>query len=232
MVNATAGSSHSKASTAASEKHPTYTTMVSAALKEIGGRSGGSRTAIIKQISMNFDVGNDAKIVSTHTKKAIKKMLESGVIVHTKGEGMNTNGSFKLAPKAKSETTDGAAAKKKRTVAIKKRVVAPLSPRANGYDSDISEAAAPPPPPKKKPAAPKVQKEDKPMKVAKAAPAPKKAAPKTTAAKPAAAAKTVVSPPTKVVTPVKQPAPAKKTKAAAPAKGVSPTKKTRATKAK
>jgi len=248
MVNATAASSHSKASTATSDKHPTYAAMIAASLKEIGGRSGGSRTAIIKQISMTFDVGNDPSLIAQHTKRALKKMLESGVVVHTKGEGVSTNGSFKLAPaKPKSTTTDGVA--KKKAAPKKKKTVAPLAPHANGNDSDGSEDDVAPvpakPAPKKKPAAPKVQKEDKPVK-AKAAPAKKTTTTKKPAAKPVEV-KTVVSPPVvtkkaaKEMTPVKPApvvsAPAKKTKSAESTATtskatVSPTKKTRGAKAK
>lgn len=68
------------------------------------GRQGSSLQAIKKFILLNFDV--DMKIMAPHIRKALKKHVEDGNLVQTKGNG--ASGSFKFPPKSKKASSSSA----------------------------------------------------------------------------------------------------------------------------
>jgi len=148
-------------------EHPTYAAMVAAALVALKDRKGSSKQAIEKFICANYKVGPK---YNGPLKMALKKGVETGTLVQTKGKG--ASGSFKIAkvekePVAKKAPVKKPAAKK---VTEKKAAKSPKKPVA-----------------KKAPAKAKLPVPKSPAKKAKApAKSPKKkATPKKTAAKPA-----------------------------------------------
>ena len=66
--------------------------MIKAAVLALKDRSGTSRQAVVKYITANYNVGNNAEY---HVKTAIKRMTSANVLVQTKGKG--ASGSFKLS---------------------------------------------------------------------------------------------------------------------------------------
>lgn len=145
-------------------EHPKYIDMVSAAIAALKERSGSSRQAILKYISANYKVGENAGV---HLKQALKRGVASGHLVQPKGTG--ASGSFKLSEKAKKP-----AAKKpaKKPAAKKPAAKKPAAKKATKKPAKKST-------PKKKPASAK--KAAKPKKKT-----PKKPAKKAAAKKPAA----------------------------------------------
>jgi len=77
--------------------HPQYNVMVGNAIQALKEHKGSSRQAILKYIMANFKVGNDAKLVNTKIKSALKRGLKSGQLKHSKGTG--ATGSFRLGDK-------------------------------------------------------------------------------------------------------------------------------------
>lgn len=149
--------------------HPKYIEMAVAALNSLKERSGSSRQAIQKYIVSNFSVGNDAKVVATHLKMALKRGVETGAIKHVKGTG--ASGSFKANPVVKKEKKP-----KKPKVAKKAKTTKPKKVKSPAKAKAPAKAKSP-----KKP------KAAKPAKIAKASKSPaKKAAPKKSPAKAAA----------------------------------------------
>ena len=147
--------------------HPTYAVMISAAIVALKDRKGSSKQAIEKYICANYKVGPR---YAGPFKMALKKGVETGALVQTKGVG--ASGSFKLAkvekpavkkPAAKKPAAKKPAAKKP---AVKK-VAAKKSPK-----KVVKKPAA------KKAAPKKTVKKASPKKVVK-----KPAAKKTTKAK-------------------------------------------------
>lgn len=115
--------------------HPPYRVMVKQACAALKERKGASRQKITSYIKANFKVGEKPQ---TFINPAIKAMVKSGDIVHTKGTG--ASGSFKLAKKeAVSKQKKKPAAKKpaaKKTTAKKttkkpkvKKVVKKATPK-------------------------------------------------------------------------------------------------------
>jgi|AJXC01.1.fsa_nt_gi linker histone H1 and H5 family. len=88
--------------------HPPYRVMITAACSALKDRKGSSRQKISKYIKANYKVGDKAHI---HINPAIKHLLKTGELFHTKGTG--ASGSFKLPKKE-------AAPKKKKTIVKKK----------------------------------------------------------------------------------------------------------------
>ena len=157
--------------------HPKYSEMIAAAILALKERTGSSRQAIVKHIKANYKVGDN---VETQSKLCLKRMVNSGDLVHTKGIG--ASGSFKLVKKtvekkpkkiakkpAVNEEAKKAVAKK-----IKKPVAAKKVAKPKKADKSPKKATKPPKKATKKPAAkkPAVKK-----------PAVKKAEKKTTAKK-------------------------------------------------
>jgi len=154
-------------------EHPTFAVMIAAAIGALKDRKGSSRQAIEKYICANYKVGPK---YASHFKMALKRGVENGALVQTKGVG--ASGSFKLA---KPEAAKKPAAKKpaaKKTVAKKpaakkapaKKVVKKTAAKKAPVKKAVKKS-----PTKKKPAA------KKPVK--KAAKVTKKASPKKKAAK-------------------------------------------------
>ncbi|XP_065834406.1 histone H1.0-like [Oscarella lobularis] len=77
--------------------HPPYATMIVAAITSLKERSGSSRQSITKYINANYTVGDNA---STQIKLALKRCVENGTLVQTKGTG--ASGSFRLPKSGKS----------------------------------------------------------------------------------------------------------------------------------
>ena len=72
--------------------HPTFAVMIAAAIAELKERKGSSRQAIEKYIAANYKVGPK---YTGPMKQALKKGVEKGTLVQTKGVG--ASGSFKIA---------------------------------------------------------------------------------------------------------------------------------------
>ena len=162
-----------KAKPAKKSEHPTFAVMIAAAITSLKERKGSSKQAIEKYVCANYKVGPK---YNSHFKMALKRGVENGALVQTKGVG--ASGSFKLA---KPEPVKKPAVKKpaaKKTVAKKpaakkapaKKVVKKTPAKKTPAKKAVKKAPA-----KKKPAAKKPAK--KPAKVV------KKAAPKKKAAK-------------------------------------------------
>ena len=73
-------------------EHPTFAVMIAAAIVELKERKGSSRQAIEKYIAANYKVGPK---YTGPLKQALKKGVEKGTFVQTKGVG--ASGSFKVA---------------------------------------------------------------------------------------------------------------------------------------
>ena len=166
--------------------HPPYIDMVVTAITAMKERGGSSRQAIEKYIKANNKITGDP---SSHLKVALKRGVQTGKLIHTKGTG--ASGSFKVGK--------APAAPKKKPA---KRVVAKKSKKKAGTPKKRTT---------KKTTAKKATKKKKtPAKKGKS-PAKKKTAAKKSTAKTAAKKKT--KSPKKRVTPKKKTA--KKTKAKA-----------------
>lgn len=152
--------------------HPKYIEMAVTALNALKERSGSSRQAIQKYICSNFAVGNDAKVVATHLKMALKRGVDTGAIKHVKGTG--ASGSFKANP----------VVKKKEKKPKKPKVAKTTKPKKAKIASPTKAAKSP-----AKVKSPK--KAAKPAKIAKASKSPAK---KTVAKKSPAKPKKVAAP--------------------------------------
>jgi len=152
-----------KAKPAKKSEHPTFAAMIAAAIGALKERKGSSKQAIEKYICTNYKVGPK---YSSHFKMALKRGVEKGAFVQTKGTG--ASGSFKLA---KAEPVKKALVKKP---AAKKAVAKKPAAKKAPAKKVVKKAPAKKAPAKKAPA----------KKPAKKAPAKKKAAsPKKTAKK-------------------------------------------------
>ena len=144
-------------------EHPTYAVMISAAIVAMKDRKGSSKQAIEKYVCANYKVGPR---YAGPFKLALKKGVETGALVQTKGVG--ASGSFKLAKVEKPAAKKPAAKKPAAKKAVKKP--AAKKPAAKKAVKKSPKKAT------KKPAAKKAA----PKKVA------KKASPKKVVKKPAA----------------------------------------------
>lgn len=87
--------------------HPTSNKMVLEAVESLNdGRQGSSLQAIKKFISEVYEV--DMGKMAPHIRKAVKKHVEDGNLIQTKGKG--ASGSFRLSSKAPSSSAAAAAA--------------------------------------------------------------------------------------------------------------------------
>lgn len=159
-----------KKSKAAAPAHPTYASMVAAAVGALKERTGSSRHAIKKYVKGNYDVKDNADL---HINRALKSMLAKDVLVQAKG-------CYKLAKKPK-EAAKKPAAKKPKAAAAKKTTAAkkpaakkPAAKKAKSPKKAAKKPAA------KKAASKKVKKSPK-----KAATKAKKPVAKKSAKKPA-----------------------------------------------
>ena len=161
--------------------HPTFAVMIAAAIAELKERKGSSRQAIEKYVAANYKVGPK---YTGPLKQALKKGVEKGTLVQTKGVG--ASGSFKIAkpepekkPAVKKPAAKKAATKKvtkktptKKAPAKKAATKKPAAKKAATKKAPAKKAASPKKKAPAKKAAGKVTK--------KAAPKKKPAAKKTT----------------------------------------------------
>ncbi|KAM4624252.1 histone H1.0 [Polymixia lowei] len=99
--------------------HPKYSEMIRAAILHDNTRGGSSRQSIQRYIRQNYKVGPGS---DHQTKQALKRMVTSGALVHTKGIG--ASGSFKLA-----KPDDAKKAPKPKAVKAKKPVTKAAKPK-------------------------------------------------------------------------------------------------------
>ena len=107
-----------KAATKKPAEHPTFAVMIAAAIAELKERKGSSRQAIEKYIAANYKVGPK---YTGPLKQALKKGVEKGTLVQTKGKG--ASGSFKIAkPEPEKKPAVKKPAAKKTTKPAPKKV--------------------------------------------------------------------------------------------------------------
>ena len=156
--------------------HPKYAEMVAKAVTALKERGGSSRQAILKYIMANFNVGNDAKVVNTHLKIALRSGVKNKSLKQSKGTG--ASGSFKVGEVPKP------AKKKPVKKAVKPKAAKPKAAKPKKATTPKKKTAT------KKTATKKPAGEKKTTKPKASKPAAKKAATK----KPAAAKKATKSP--------------------------------------
>ncbi|NXG54127.1 H5 protein, partial [Hemiprocne comata] len=91
--------------------HPTYSDMITAAIRAEKSRGGSSRQSIQKYVKSHYKVGQNA---DAQIKLSIRRLLATGVLKQTKGVG--ASGSFRLAKASKAKKSP---AKKRKKVARK-----------------------------------------------------------------------------------------------------------------
>lgn len=146
--------------------HPKYSEMIKAAIVHDASRGGASRQSIQKYVRKNYKVGDNADV---QIKMALKRLVASGILRHTKGIG--ASGSFRLTKPEDSKKSTKAAAPAK-----PKKAAKPAKPKKAAKPKKVAKTPEKP----KKAAAKKVKKVTKKTTPVK----PKKAAAKK--AKPAA----------------------------------------------
>ncbi|XP_033466614.1 histone H1.0-B [Epinephelus fuscoguttatus] len=146
--------------------HPKYSEMIKAAIVHDASRGGASRQSIQKYVRKNYKVGDNADV---QIKMALKRLVASGILRHTKGIG--ASGSFRLTKPEDSKKSTKAAAPAK-----PKKAAKPAKPKKAAKPKKVAKTPEKP----KKAAAKKVKKVTKKPTPVK----PKKAAAKK--AKPAA----------------------------------------------
>ena len=114
--------------------HPTYITMVSAAITALKERNGSSRQAVLKYIMANYKLGNDQKPVNSRLKVALRNGTQKGVLKNV-GKATGASGSFKLGEKA--------AAKPKKAKSPKKAAKKPAAKKPAVKKPAAKEAASP-----------------------------------------------------------------------------------------
>lgn len=102
-------------------EHPPYSEMVQKAIAELKDRSGSSKVAILRYLTQNYQLGDNASKINTNIRLALKKGVERGELKQVTGTG--ANGSFKLGEKK------GAAPKVKKPIVKKAKEVKPAAPR-------------------------------------------------------------------------------------------------------
>ena len=161
--------------------HPTFAVMIAAAIAELKERKGSSRQAIEKYVAANYKVGPK---YTGPLKQALKKGVEKGTLVQTKGVG--ASGSFKIAKPEpeKKPAVKKPAAKKAATKKVTKKTPTKKAPaKKTATKKPATKKAAPKKATAKKTASPKKKAPAKKAagKVTKkAAPKKKPAAKKTT----------------------------------------------------
>lgn len=91
-------------------EHPKYAEMIIQALHALKDRNGSSRQAVDKYVKNHFKVGDKA---SHFIKMALKRGVENGQFINTKGSG--ASGSFKVNKEVKKAKTAKDPAKKTKT---------------------------------------------------------------------------------------------------------------------
>merc|ERR1712018_488595 len=104
--------------------HPKYSDMIKAAITSLKERGGSSRQAILKYISANYKVGDNA---ASHLKLALRAGVKNGSLAQSKGTG--ASGSFKLAAKKPAAKKAKKPAAKKSPKKAAKKPAAKKSPK-------------------------------------------------------------------------------------------------------
>lgn len=65
--------------------HPKYSVMIAQGLKSLKERGGSSRQAVLKYILKNFNVGNNASLVNSHLKLALRAGVKNKTLKQSKG---------------------------------------------------------------------------------------------------------------------------------------------------
>merc|ERR1711944_151316 len=110
--------------------HPKYSDIIKAAITSLKERGGSSRQAILKYISANYKVGDNA---ASHLKLALRAGVKNGSLAQSTGTG--ASGSFKLgakkeAPKKKPAAKKPAAKKPAAKKSPKKAAKKPAAKKA------------------------------------------------------------------------------------------------------
>lgn len=142
--------------------HPKYSDMIKAAIVHDDSRSGASRQSIQKYVTKNYKVGENA---NTQIKLALKRLVASGMLRHTKGIG--ASGSFRLTKPEDSKKSIKVAPSAK-----PKKAAKPSKPKKAAKPKKVSKTPEKP----KKAAAKKVKKVAKKATPTKAKKAPAKKA--------------------------------------------------------
>ncbi|XP_047233074.1 histone H1.0-B [Girardinichthys multiradiatus] len=140
--------------------HPKYSDMIKAAIVHDASRSGASRQSIQKYVRKTYKVGDNADV---QIKMALKRLVASGMLRHTKGIG--ASGSFRLTKPEDSKKTTA----KPASVAKPKKVAKP-KPKKAAKPKKVTKTPEKP----KKAVAKKVKKVAKKATPAKAKKAPAK----------------------------------------------------------
>ena len=133
--------------------HPTFAVMIAAAIAELKERKGSSRQAIEKYVAANYKVGPK---YTGPLKQALKKGVEKGTLVQTKGVG--ASGSFKIAKPEpeKKPAVKKPAAKKATTKKVTKKTPTKKAPaKKTATKKPAAKKAAPKKATTKKTASPK-----------------------------------------------------------------------------
>nr|XP_057917493.1 histone H1.0-B [Doryrhamphus excisus] len=138
--------------------HPKYSDMIKAAIVHDASRSGASRQSIQKFIRKNYKVGDNADV---QIKMALKRLVESGMLRHTKGIG--ASGSFRLTKPEDSKKSPS----KKPVAAKAKKVSKPAAKMARKVSKPKKVTKTPEKPKKAAPKKKKVPKKTTPAKAKK-----------------------------------------------------------------
>ena len=133
--------------------HPTFAVMIAAAIAELKERKGSSRQAIEKYVAANYKVGPK---YTGPLKQALKKGVEKGTLVQTKGFG--ASGSFKIAkpePEKKPAVKKPAAKKTATKKVTKKTPTKKAAAKKTATKKPATKKAAPKKATAKKAASPK-----------------------------------------------------------------------------
>uniref|UniRef100_A0A9J8B4T1 H1.0 linker histone n=1 Tax=Cyprinus carpio carpio TaxID=630221 RepID=A0A9J8B4T1_CYPCA len=141
--------------------HPKYSEMIKAAIAADRSRGGASRQSIQKYVKNHYKVGDNA---DSQIKLALKRLVASGLLRHTKGIG--ASGSFKLA---KAEDAKKPEKPKPAPVKVKKPAKAAAKPKKAPKPKKVAKS----PKKTKKAVEKKVKKKAKVAKPAKASKAKK-----------------------------------------------------------
>nr|CDJ85474.1 Histone H1 H5 domain containing protein [Haemonchus contortus] len=77
--------------------HPPYTKMVQKAIAELNEKSGSSKSAIVRYLIQNYQLGDNVSKINTNIRRALKKGVEKGELKQVTGNG--AVGSFTLGVK-------------------------------------------------------------------------------------------------------------------------------------
>ncbi|XP_042570678.1 histone H1.0-like isoform X2 [Cyprinus carpio] len=155
--------------------HPKYSEMIKAAIAADRSRGGGaSRQSIQKYVKNHYKVGDNA---DSQIKLALKRLVASGLLRHTKGIG--ASGSFKLA---KAEDAKKPEKPKPAPVKVKKPAKAAAKPKKAPKPKKVAKSPAKPKKAAEKKVKKAAEKKKSPVKA-------KKVVKKTKVAKPAKASK-------------------------------------------